>query len=90
MSQNDDMFTTNITFEWNPPPGNGVQTVVDKYVFAIYPQLLSSTTSNFVYSTNLTVTQEYNVDYTATLIAVNCAGESDPVTLSNVKFSKLI
>lgn len=89
-AQNDTLFNTTVTFRWDPPPGSGVKTIVDKYIFSIYPLSLSHPTSNFVYSEVVDVTLEYNLEYTATLIAVNCAGESDyPVLLPNVEFSKL-
>lgn len=88
MAQNDTPFNTTITFRWDPPPGNGVETVVDKYIFSVFPQSLSHPTSSFVYSETVDVTLEYNLEYKATLIAVNCAGESDPPVSVNVEFGK--
>ena len=62
---------------------------MDKYVVSILPQSLSHPISFFVYSEAVDVTLEYNKEYNATLIAVNCAGESDPpVILPDVEFSK--
>jgi hypothetical protein len=50
----------------------------------------SKITTHEVVSESVMVTLNYNSEYTATLIAVNCAGESNPVILPHIKFSKFI
>jgi hypothetical protein len=88
-AQNDALLNTTVTFTWDPPPGTGVKTILDNYVLSVVPQSLSHPASNFVYSDIINVTLKYNLEYTATLIAVNCAGNSNPpAILTNLEFSK--
>ncbi len=76
-------------FEWNPPAGNGPEAVVDNYTITILPNPISHPISNVVYSTSWNVTLDYNVIYDATITAQNCAGESEPVVLTNIEYGKV-
>lgn len=85
--QYDTLSNTTITFSWDPPQGYGVKTVVDYYLLSITPTSLYPPPSTVVNGTSVNVTVQYNLDYTATLSAVNCAGEGSYIILAT-KFSK--
>ena len=87
--QYDTLDNTTITFSWVPPQGSGVETVVDKYRFSISPVPLSHSNFTVVYGEAINVTLEYNINYNTSVLAINCAGESSPVPLLDVEFSKL-
>lgn len=78
-----------VTFEWNPPGGSGQEALVDYYRIAISPtQLFPS--SNVATSLSWNATLEYNTVYTATITAINCAGESEAYLLPfNIEFGKI-
>ena len=62
---------------------------MDYYLIIITPRPLSHTILNTVLSTPWKVTLNYNIEHTATITAVNCAGESTPFVLTNIQFSEL-
>ena len=64
-----------VTIEWNPPV-NSSGADIDNYTVSVSPSTQLSAT--VVTSTNVTVTAEYNVNYTLNIVATNCAGSSDP------------
>ena len=86
--QFDTLSNTTITFSWDLPQGSGVRTIVDDYIFSISPKPLSHPITNVLKSASINVTLEYNLEYTALLEAVNCAGKSDTIFL-NVEFGML-
>ena len=61
---------------------------MDYYKIVITPRPLSHPVSNVVYSTPWNVTLDYNIEHTAIITAVNCAGESSPFTLTDIEFSE--
>ena len=63
-----------VTIEWNPPV-NSSGADIDNYTVSVSPSTQLSAT--VVTSTNVTVTAEYNVNYTLNIVATNCAGSSD-------------
>ena len=79
---------TTVTLEWDLPQGSGAEAIVDFYNISITPRPLSHPKWNAVYSAPWNVTLSYNVEYTVTITAVNCAGESNTVVLPNVEYSK--
>ena len=83
-------YNTTITFEWDPPPGRGPETIVDYYPILLTPRPLSHPSYNVLYSSSWSVTVRYNVEYTAVITAINCAGESSPFTLLNIKFGECV
>ena len=89
VTQNVDLlyYNTTITFEWDSPPGDGPEAIVDKYLVFIKPRPLSHPEMNFV-TAPWNVTVRYNVKYTATITAINCAGESSPFLLPNIEYSE--
>ena len=89
--QNDRLhYNTTITFEWDPPQGSGPEAIVDYYLIVVTLRPLSHPVSNKVYSIPWSVTLEYNIEHTAVITAVNCAGESSPFILTNIEFSMLL
>ncbi len=76
-----------VMFEWDPPPGNGPEAIVDNYTIIISPAPISHPASNVVRASPWNVTLDYNVMYTATIIAMNCAGGSDVLILSGIEYS---
>ena len=62
--------------------------MVDRYILSITPKTVSHPISNEVYSTIWSVTLDYNTVYTATVTAVNCAGESNTVILPDIQYGK--
>ncbi len=77
-------------FEWDPPDGSGPETDIDNYIITVNPTPVSHPISNVVLSSPWNVTLSYNVIYTATIIAVNCAGESGTFTLPGIEYGKEI
>ena len=64
-----------MSIEWNPPVNNGGADIRD-YTVSISPSTQLSAT--VVTSTDVTVTADYNVNYTLSIVATNCAGNSNP------------
>ncbi len=77
-------------FEWDLPPGSGPEAIVDNYTITITPAPVSHPISNVVLASPWNVTLDYNVIYTATITAVNCAGGSGIVILNNIQYGRLI
>ncbi len=75
-----------VMFEWDPPKGSGPESVVENYTISILPMPVSHPISNVVNSTSWNVTLAYNMIYNATITALNCAGESEPVVLTNIQY----
>ena len=76
-----------ISLQWNPPEGSGPAAVVDKYILSLTPKSVSHPIFNEIYSTIWSVTLNYNTVYTATITAVNCAGESKTLVLPDIQYS---
>ena len=64
-----------VTIEWNPPV-NSSGADMHNYTVSVSPSTQLSAT--VVTSTNVNVTAEYNVNYTLSIVATNCAGNSYP------------
>ena len=77
-----------ISLQWKPPEGSSSAAVIDKYILSVIPKPVSHPISNEVYSTIWSVTLDYNTVYTATVTAVNCAGESNTVILPDIQYGK--
>ncbi len=75
-----------VMLEWNPPKSSGPEGVVENYIISILPMPVSHPISNIINSTSWNVTLDYNVMYSATITAQNCAGESEPVVLTNIQY----
>ena len=87
----DNSLDTIVIFLWDPPQGNGPEAVVDSYKISITPRPVSHPVLNVVsYTTSWNVTLYFNVEYSATIIAVNCEGDSSPFTLYDIKYSELV
>ena len=91
LMKHDNSLDTIVTFQWNPPQGSGPETVVDSYKISITPRPVSHPVLNVVsYTTSWNVTLYLNVEYSVTIIAVNCAGDSSSFTLRDIKFSEFV
>ncbi len=83
------MENIRVFFEWEPPLGIGPGYFIQGYNVSIVTES-SYISYNFTYAiTNLNVTLNYNVEYTASVVAINCAGESLPLILSDILFGEL-
>ena len=78
-----------VTFEWDPPQGNGPEVTVDSYEISVTPSPLFHSTPITINSTVWNATLNFNTVYVATIISINCAGAGKPLTLQNIEFSKL-
>lgn len=76
-----------VTLLWDPPQGMGPQFVVDYYRIIVSPPPLSDRI-NLVNTSYLIVTLDYNLEYTAILTAINCAGESSPLFLTGIDYGE--
>ena len=77
-------------FEWDSPGGSGPEAIVDNYTITVNPMPVSHPISNVVLSGPWNATLSYNVIYTATITAVNCAGVSSTFTLPAIDYGKEI
>ena len=71
-----------VNTEWDLPQGSGPESVVDIYNITITTIPISDPISNLIQFTGYIVFANYNVEYTITLFAMNCAGESSPTTIN--------
>ncbi len=63
----------NVTVQWDPPTDNGGRDDLTNTVTVSPPTQLSATALK---CTSVTVTAQYNVDYTVSIVTTNCAGNS--------------
>ncbi len=63
----------NVSVQWDPPIETGSRDDLTYIVTILPPAQLSATVLT---STSVTVTAQYNVDYTVSVVATNCAGSS--------------
>ena len=84
MSMSHGLMNTTFTFVWDQPPqGGGPESIVDNYTISITPSPPSdpnTTTLPFPPSPFI-VTLSHNQMYTLSLTAVNCAGQSEALTI---------
>ena len=62
-----------VSVQWDPPTETGGRDDLTYTVTISPPAQLSATVLT---STSVTVTAQYNVDYTVSVVAINCAGNS--------------
>ena len=70
---NSSVDAVSVTVEWDPPTDNGGRDDLTYTVTVSPPTQLSATVLT---STSVTVTAQYNVDYTVNIVTTNCAGNS--------------
>ena len=62
-----------VSVQWNPPTENGGR---DDLTYTVTISPLAQLSTTVLTSTSVTVTAQYNVDYTVSVVATNCAGNS--------------
>ena len=72
-TENSSVDAVSVTVQWDPPTDNGGRDDLTYTVTVSPPTKLSATVLT---STSVTVTAEYNVDYTVSIVTTNCAGSS--------------
>ena len=83
------MAYVEVFFKWIAPLGIGPGYFIQNYSVNIVSET-ESYSYNFASAvTTLNASLNYNVNYTASVVAINCAGESDPLVLSNIFYGKL-
>ena len=75
-----------VSVQWDPPTETGGRDDLTYTVTISPPAQLSATVLT---STSVTVTAQYNVDYTVSVVATNCAGNSTTVEY-NFRIGELI
>lgn len=63
---------------------------MDNYIISITPMPVSHSFTNIIKSPPWNVTLDYNVVYTASAVAANCAGESSPNVLPDIEYGKSV
>ncbi len=71
--QSSSVDAVSVTVQWDPPTDNGDRDDLTYTVTVSPPTQLSATV---VTSTSVTMTAQYNVDYTVSIVTTNCAGNS--------------
>ena len=84
------MIDTTLTLEWDPPQGSGPEAIVDNYIISISPDPLSHPGVNMNLSSPWNLTLAHNTTYSIGITAVNCAGESNNLTLPDIEYSRKI
>ncbi len=80
-----------VLIEWKAPSGIGPGFFIQGYNVSIVSESNYSNSYDFTYATtSLNVTLDFSVMYTASVVAINCAGESEPLILSDILFSELL
>ncbi len=62
-----------MTVKWDPPTDNGGR---DDLTYTVTVSPSTQLSATVLTSTSVTVTAEYNVDYTVSTVTTNCAGNS--------------
>lgn len=68
--------------------GEGPEFVVESYILYIVSDYYSYYTTNDIYSTKSNLSLEYNMVYTVSIVSRNCAGRSEPLSISNILFGE--
>ena len=74
-----------VTFEWEPAPSDYDVTA---YRIRLVPQPDSVPSLNILNALQWNLTLVHNWAFTATLTAVNCAGEGDPTVIRGIEICK--
>ena len=72
------MINYTVTYEWNPPPGFDFF-----YIFSIAPEPSTEVVQISDANPPLNLTVDYNMLYIASIVSVNCVGESNIVNATN-------
>ena len=80
-------YFNTVTLEWGPPNGTGTQNIVETYGFIVIPKSIFLITNRTV-SSPYSIYLAYNIRYSVQIFAVNCAGISEPATISDIYHGK--
>ena len=70
---NSSVDAVSVTVQWDPPTDNGGR---DDLTYTVTISPLTQLSATVLTSTSVTVTTQYNVDYTVSIVTTNCAGNS--------------
>ena len=78
-----------VFFEWTSPMGEGSAYAVESYIFSVS----SASNADYYAANNISTSStntilEYNMDYEVFVTSVNCAGQSEPLSITNIHFGK--
>lgn len=84
------LLNTTLTFDWDPPQGSGLETIVDSYTIAISSRSQSNHTYDtiVVESHPVNVTLNHNMVHSINITAENCAGQSDAYIHFDIEYGK--
>ena len=77
-----------VVFEWNPPLGDDLGSVVDEYSIIISPGPISHPPSIRIAFPRMIVLLNYNVEYTTSIFSINCAGISQDSLIYYFRYGK--
>ena len=72
-----------VTLEWGLPNGIGTQNIVETYGLVVIPKSIVPITNRTI-SSSYSIYLAYNIRYSVQIFAVNCAGVSEPATISDI------
>ena len=76
-------YFNKVTLEWGLPNGIGTQNIVETYGFVVIPKSIVPITNRTI-SSSYSIYLAYNIRYSVQIFAVNCAGVSEPATISDI------
>ena len=76
-------YFNTVTLEWGLPNGIGTQNIVETYGFVVIPKSIVPITNRTI-SSSYSIDLAYNIRYRVQIFAVNCAGVSEPATISDI------
>jgi hypothetical protein len=85
--KSENLQDVNVHFEWELPVGVGPEFEVERYEYSMESEAGLNYSSN-ASNSSMDVLLAYNVNYTASIQAVNCVGKSGILSVTNLFFGK--
>ena len=83
------VFNISVNFEWERPLGKGPEYSIESYAIHITSERGLHVIENIYESTISNLSLEYNVQYRAYIVSINCVGKSTPLFIENISFGEL-